>query len=70
MDSIVGYGWQQILEAWCARAGIYIDIIAVDHYPGSWNFGGESTSQIPWLPVEILCKMINDPRSPCFGKFN
>jgi hypothetical protein len=63
-DSYVGIGWQKIVEYWCMMAKDHIDILGIDHYPGTWNI----PFPIDWKPVLDILSMINDPGNPCYGK--
>ena len=57
--------WEDSVTRWVQRAGDYIDIIGVDHYPGTWA-GFDFTD---WAPVEILSRRINDSSDPWYGKY-
>ncbi|MDP6538654.1 MAG: hypothetical protein QF903_07325 [Planctomycetota bacterium] len=57
-------GWQAALDDWVTQAGEYIDIIGVDHYPGTWACCTASD----WGPLETLITRINTPGDLWFGK--
>ena len=43
-------GWTNTLESWIKASGKYFDIIAIDHYPGTWS----PTSFSDWSPLTQL----------------
>ena len=57
-------GWEAAITDWVERAGEYIDVIGVDHYPGTWA----CCDNRDWGPLEILIRRINDPDDPLYGK--
>lgn len=54
--------WEYSLNTWCSAAGDYIDVVAIDHYPGTWY------TSMDWSPLARLSAKINDPNDPCYGK--
>ena len=57
-------GWANVLDRWCRDAGNYIDVLAIDHYPGTYNILKFDN----WTPLEVLINKINNPNDPCYGK--
>jgi cysteine-rich repeat protein len=43
-------GWEDALQNWLTNAGDSIDIIGIDHYPGTWS-GGDGSD---WYPLDRL----------------
>lgn len=41
------FGWKDTLKLLCMEAGEYIDILGLDHYPGTWA----AWSDVNWKPV-------------------
>ncbi len=56
--------WELKLNYWMLAAGRSIDIIGIDHYPGTWYFGNYDD----WSPLERLCAKTQTQADPCFGK--
>ncbi|GEM_PF-5730401 len=56
--------WELILNYWMLTPGDRIDIIGLDHYPGTWYFGKYSD----WAPLERICAKTLDRHDPCFRK--
>jgi hypothetical protein len=57
-------GWEDAIDDWIARAGPFIDIIGVDHYPATWA----CCTAADWGPLDTLLTRINTPTDPWFGK--
>ncbi|MDP6409902.1 MAG: hypothetical protein QGI46_11040 [Planctomycetota bacterium] len=57
-------GWQDAIDDWITRAGDFIDLIGVDHYPGTWA----CCTAADWGPLEVLVARINTPGDLWFGK--
>jgi hypothetical protein len=57
-------GWEQAIDDWVTNAGAFIDVIGVDHYPGTWA----CCTAADWGPFEILLARINTPGDLWFGK--
>lgn len=57
-------GWEESVTRWLEGASEVIDVIGVDHYPGTWA----CCSFSDWAPVEILARRINEPSDSWFGK--
>lgn len=57
-------GWEDSVTRWIEGAGEMIDVIGIDHYPGTWV----GFSYTDWTPVENLVRRINDPNDVWFGK--
>ena len=57
-------GWEESITRWVQGAGEVIDVIGVDHYPGTWA----GFSFTDWSPADTLLNRINDPQDPWFGK--
>jgi len=57
-------GWTDAVDSWLASAGDYIDVIGIDHYPGTWAAGDGSD----WYPLDWLSSYITDPTSNGYGK--
>jgi hypothetical protein len=57
-------GWEEAVTDWVEGAGEYIDVIGVDHYPGTWAVSAYSA----WEPLETLIERINDPDDAWYGK--
>ncbi|MBI4612885.1 MAG: hypothetical protein HY720_04675 [Planctomycetes bacterium] len=58
------FGWEDAVTDWVSKAGSSIDVIGVDHYPGTWSPGSNSN----WYPLERLVERINTPGDPWYGK--
>ncbi len=43
-------GWSEALRSWLDSSGSVIDIIAIDHYPGTWTW-------YDWSPLDSLIQM-------------
>lgn len=56
--------WDDALQEWCSKVGNCIDVIGIDHYPGTWTASGYDD----WYPLDRLIQLISDPESPCYGK--
>ncbi len=57
-------GWQNHVDAWISKAGESFDVIAIDHYPGTWTPFADNN----WYPLDILISRINDPNDLWYGK--
>jgi len=53
-------GWDSALKSWLGSAGGFIDIVAIDHYPGTWS-GDPLTSSSwgDWTPLDKLISIAN-----------
>ncbi len=47
--------WEADLDHWLGEAGGSIDIIAIDHYPGTWTF----TNAEDWAPLDSLFRQMS-----------
>ena len=56
--------WEEAVTDWVEQAADYIDVIGIDHYPGTWS-GVDYTD---WSPLDTLTRRINDPADPWYGK--
>lgn len=56
--------WEPALEGWLRDAGGYIEMIGIDHYPGTWTISGADD----WYPLDVLSQKITNPSSYCYGK--
>lgn len=57
-------GWEAAVTGWVEQAGDAIDVIGIDHYPGTWA----CCSYTDWAPLDVLAARINDPGDAWFGK--
>lgn len=57
-------GWEDDLNNWLSNAKESIDIIGIDHYPGTWT----ATGYDDWYPLDALINRITNPTDPCYGK--
>ncbi len=57
-------GWEDALTDWLSKANESIDIIGIDHYPGTWTLSGYDD----WYPLDALINHISTPGDPCYGK--
>ncbi len=57
-------GWEDWLTKYMINAKDYIDIVGIDHYPGTNSVAFFDD----WGPLVSLLKRINDPSDPCYGK--
>jgi polysaccharide biosynthesis protein PslG len=57
-------GWQRALTQWLERAGELVDVVGVDHYPGTWSLA----SSTRWGPLRALVRRAGDPDDPLHGK--
>jgi len=48
-------GWESALKSWLGSAGGFIDIVAIDHYPGTWT----ATGPTDWSPLDKLISIAN-----------
>ncbi len=46
-------GWVEALKSWLDSSGNVIDIIAIDHYPGTWTW-------YDWLPLDSLIQIAQE----------
>jgi hypothetical protein len=58
-------GWEESVTRWVQNAGEYIDVIGIDHYPGTWA----GFNYTDWTPVETLIRRINDESDLWYGKY-
>jgi len=59
--------WENTLRSWLNSAGSFIDIVAIDHYPGTWYFyWWDPWSTSVWSDWSPLDKLISIARS--YGK--
>ena len=56
--------WEDSVTRWIQLAGDEIDVIGIDHYPGTWACCDYSD----WTPLETLIERINDPADVWYGK--
>lgn len=56
--------WNYYLNDWVTKAGAYIDVIGIDHYPGTWT----ATDATDWGPLDWLINYITNPNSPGYNK--
>lgn len=65
VNAVVNWiGWEEAVTDWLAKAGEWIDVIGVDHYPGTWAVGSFTN----WWPVDRLLERIQTPGDPWYGK--
>ena len=57
-------GWEEAVTDWVTKAGTFIDVIGVDHYPGTWSLGPFTN----WWPVDRLLERIQTPGDVWYGK--
>ncbi|MCW5828355.1 MAG: hypothetical protein KIT79_03465 [Deltaproteobacteria bacterium] len=57
-------GWEAAVTDWLVKAGSYIDVIGIDHYPGTWA----CCFYTDWGPLDTLLQRINTPGNPWYGK--
>jgi hypothetical protein len=57
-------GWEEAVTDWVVKSGDAIDVIGIDHYPGTWT----ASSFSDWAPFDILITRINDPADAWYGK--
>jgi hypothetical protein len=57
-------GWEDHVTGWIEQAGDVIDVIGVDHYPGTWT----ATLYTDWGPLQTLIDRINNPEDVWYGK--
>lgn len=57
-------GWTDTVDSWMTNAKDYIDVIGIDHYPGTWSYGNGSD----WYPLDWLSSYIANPTSNGYGK--
>lgn len=60
------FDWRDAVERWLAPAcaGDVIDVIGIDHYPGTYNIEKYSD----WGPLDQLLSMVGNTSSTWFGK--
>ena len=56
-------GWEAAVTDWVTQAGTFIDVIGVDHYPGTWC----CISWEDWTPFDTLVTRISNPSDAWFG---
>ena len=56
--------WEKAVDKWIEGAGNMIDVIGVDHYPGTWAL----VPYADWRPLKTLVKRINDEEDSWYGK--
>lgn len=57
-------GWESAVTSWLHKAGAYVDVIGIDHYPGTWT----CCSWTDWGPLDTLIRKINTPGTSWYGK--
>ncbi len=56
--------WEEAVTDWVSQSGDFIDVIGIDHYPGTWS-GLDYTD---WGPLDTLVERINNPQDAWYGK--
>lgn len=56
--------WNEALTNWLTCAGGAIDVIGVDHYPGTWSLD----AWYDWDPLEVVLKRCNTQGDLAYGK--
>lgn len=57
-------GWEESVDRWLQAARGVIDVIGIDHYPGTWA----GLSFTDWTPLQTLSRRINAPDDLWYGK--
>lgn len=57
--------WDHFTDLFLARAGDWVDVLALDHYPDTWVPG---VGPLAWGPLDTLAQKVHDTRSAWYGK--
>jgi hypothetical protein len=57
--------WERFADAFLARAHLWVDVVALDHYPDTW---GPGTGPLEWECLAVAARKAADPDSPWYRK--
>jgi hypothetical protein len=57
--------WERFADTFMARAGEWVDVVALDHYPDTWAPG---TGPHEWDCLDVAAAKARDPNSPWYRK--
>lgn len=57
-------GWERELTRWLSKAGDVIDVVGVDHYPGTWSWRPVTE----WAPLRTILRRSGQKGDPLYGK--
>jgi hypothetical protein len=60
--------WKQGINELLSKSKDYIDIIGIDHYPGTWKYITKVNLEKQWPELTYLIEQINDEKSDWYGK--